>query len=104
MHAVIAQSLGRVHHAAGHHALQKTRPVYCWVPEAHFGPGGFEKSRYLVSRWPGINCTANPLAFGSHVLPDPARPADLRSRCPILREFLRRIEQIAAVKTITAAA
>lgn len=103
MHAVINQQLGRVHHAAGHPAVAKTRPVYCWIPEQFFDEGGFEKSRYLVSRWPSINCSANPLGVGSHVIPDPGKPANLRSRCPILAEFLRRLETIAAVKTITAA-
>ena len=103
MHAIVNQQIGRIHHAAGHHALQKTRRVYCWVPEEHFGPGGFEKGRYLASRWPSINAGANPLAVGSHVIPDPARPVTLRSRCPILGEFLARLEHVAAIKTITAA-
>lgn len=101
---IIANQMGRIHHATGHHALQKTRPVYCWIPEGFFNGNGFEKSRYLVSRWPGINCSANPNAIGSHVLPDPEKPADFRSRCPVLREFLARLETVAAVKSIAAAA
>lgn len=104
MLVIIANQIGRIHHAAGHPALQKTRRVYCWIPEVFFDETGFQKSRYLVSRWPSINCTANPLAVGSHVIPDPAQPANIRSRCPILREFLARLEDIAAVKSITAAA
>lgn len=103
MHALVNNTLGRVHRAAGHSALQKTRPTYCFVPEEHFGENGFEKSRYLVSRWPSVNCSANPLAVGSHIIPDPARPVNIRSRCPILREFLARLESIAAVKNPAAA-
>lgn len=104
MHTVIHEQIGRVYHAAGHRALQKTRPVYCFVPEVHFGPDGFQKSRYLVSRWPAINCGANLLGLGSHVIPDTEKPANLRSRCPLLAEFLRQLEQIATVKAIHAAA
>jgi hypothetical protein len=104
MHAIINQQIGRIHHATGHPALAKTRPTYCFIPEAFFDEGGFQKGRYLVSRWPSINCTANPLAIGSHVIPDAGKPVSIRSRCPILAEFLRRIEQIAVVKSITAAA
>lgn len=104
MHTIIHHQLGRVHHAAGHPALQKTRPTYCFVPEAHFEENGFQKSRYLVSRWPGINCGANPLAVGSHVIPDPEKPVSIRNRCPVLREFLDRLEQIASVKISATAA
>lgn len=103
MHILIANQIGRIHHATGHPALQKTRRVYCWVPEAFFDEGGFQKSRYLASRWPSINCSANPLAVGSHVFPDPEKPVSIRSRCPILAEFLLRLETIAATKTIAAA-
>ncbi len=103
MHAVINNQLGRIHHAAGNRNLQKTRPVYCWIPEVFFGPDGFQKGRYLVSRWPSINCSANPLAIGSHVLPS-EKPVNIRSRCPILAEFLMRIEHVAAVKAISATA
>lgn len=103
MHALVNNTLGRVHHAAAHPTLMKTRPVYAFVPEEHFGPDGFEKSRYLVSRWPSINCSANPHGIGSHVIPDPGKPANIRSRCPILAEFLRRLEKIAAGKTTAAA-
>jgi hypothetical protein len=103
MHVLIANQIGRIHHAVGHHALAQTRPVYAFIPEVHFEENGFQKGRYLVSRWPSINCTANPNGVGSHVIPDPTRPAKPRSRCPVLREFLTRLETIAAVKTITAA-
>ena len=99
MHAVIAQQLGRIHHALQHPALRKTRPTYCFVPEDFFGEHGMEKSRYLASRWPSINCGANPLAVGSHVIPDPQNPVSMRSRCPILSEFLRKLETIATVKS-----
>jgi hypothetical protein len=101
---IIANNIGRIHHATGNKNLLKTRPTYCYVPEEFFGPEGFQKSRYLVSRWPSINCSANPLAVGSHVIPDASRPVNLRSRCPILADFLQHIETIAAVKTITIAA
>jgi hypothetical protein len=103
MHAIINQQIGRIHHAAQHPSLTKTRPTYAFVPEQFFGEDGLNRSRYLTSRWPSINCTANPLGIGSHVIPDPARPVTLRSRCPILREFITRLEEIAAVKTATAA-
>ena len=97
MHAVISQNLGRILHAAGHPALRKTRPVYCFVPEKFFDENGFQKGKYLVSRWPSINCSANPLAVGSHVIPDTERPLENKS-CPVLREFLRRLETFAAIK------
>ncbi len=103
MHAIIGTSIGRIHHAVGHHALARTRPTYAFIPEGFFSECGFQKSRYLASRWPSINAGANPLGVGSHVIPDPMRPAELRSRCPILAEFLARLETIAAIKTIAAA-
>lgn len=104
MHAIIANQIGRIHHAAGNTHLQKTRPTYCFVPEEHFSETGLEKSRYITSRWPTINCGANTLAIGSHVIPDPERPANIRSRCPFLREFLQRLEVIASIKAIHTAA
>lgn len=103
MHAIIAQQIGRIHHAAGHPDLRKTRPVYSWIPEAYFSESGFSKSRYLASRWPSINCSANPLAVGSHVIPDVENPVSIRSRCPILLEFVRRLETIATIKNQLAA-
>lgn len=103
MHAIINQQIGRVHHAISHPSLVKTRPVYAFIPEGFFAESGFEKSRYLVSRWPSINCGANPNGIGSHVIPDAGKPVSIRSRCPILAEFLRRVEQIATVKSIAAA-
>lgn len=98
---IITNQLGGVYHAAQHPDLQQTRPCYCFIPESFFEETGFQKSRYLVSRWPSINCSANPLAVGSHVLPDLKKPVDLNSQCPILVNFLARLETIAAVKTIT---
>lgn len=103
MHAIIAQKLGRIHHAACHPVLAKTRPVYCWIPEEFFDESGLQRSRYLVSRWPGINCGANPLAVGSHVIPDPDRPVNNNKRCPILAEFLQKLETIATIKAPAAA-
>jgi hypothetical protein len=103
MHAIINQELGRVHHSAGNPDLTKTRPVYAFIPEGFFTEAGFQKSRYLSSRWPSINCSANALALGSHVIPDPERPVNQRSRCPILVEFLLGLEAIAAVKEFTTA-
>lgn len=104
MHTVIHGQIGRVHHANQHPALRKTRPVYCWIPEAFFDGAGLNRSRYLSSRWPCINAGANPLALGSHVIPDPEKPVSIRSKCPILREYLARLEHIATVKTSSTAA
>lgn len=104
MHTVIANQIGRVHHAAQHPALNKVRPAYAFVPEDCFAESGYQKSRYLASLWPSINCSANPYAIGSHVLPDPTSTANIRSRCPVLREFLSRLEIIAAVKANQSAA
>ena len=100
MHTVIADSIGRVLHAAGHPDLSKKRPVYAYVPEEYFGPEGFRRAGYLRSRWPSINAGANPLAVGSHVIPDPARPVCIRSRCPILIEFLTQLAAIAPAKSV----
>ncbi len=103
MHAIISCQIGRVLHAASHAALRKTRPTYAFIPEEFFDADGFQRGRYLVSQWPSINCGANPLAIGSHVIPDPENPVNIRSRCPVLAEFLRRIETIAAIKNQHAA-
>ena len=100
MYALIANHRGRIHHGAGHSALQKTRPTYAFVPEEFVTESGFARTRYLASRWPSINASANPLAIGSNVLPDATKPVSPRNRCPILREFLTRLESIAAVRTI----
>jgi hypothetical protein len=99
MIAVIAGHIGRVHHALQHPALRKTRPCYAFIPEQHFSVAGFEKSRHLISRWPSINGGANPLAVGSHVVPDPENPVSIRSRCSVLKEFLTKLETIAIVKS-----
>ena len=104
MHTVIASHRGRVHHAAQHPILGKARPIYCFIPEVHFGKTGYQKNLYLASQWPSINCGANPNAIGSHVFPDTERPAKTRSRCPVLREFLTRLETIASVKATQPAA
>lgn len=103
MHLIIAQQIGRIHHAAGHPDLRKTRPVYAFIPEGFFDEGGFQKGRYLASRWPCINAGANPLAVGSHGIPDPEMPVEIRSRCQILAEFVRRLETLAAIKNQRAA-
>ncbi len=95
----IANQTGRIHHAAQHSSLQETRPCYAFVPEEYFVEGGFSKTRYLASRWPSINCTANPNAVGSHVIPDAGKPVSPRSRCPILREFKTQLKIVASVKT-----
>jgi hypothetical protein len=104
MHALVNNTLGRIHHAAGHPALPKNRPTYAFIPEEFFGETGLNRGRYLVSRWPVINCSANPDTIRSQVIPDPEKPADLRSRCPILREFLRRLERLTAGKPTPAVA
>ena len=100
MQVVIAHQAGRIHHAAGHSALQKNRPTYAFLPEGFVAEGGFSKPRYLASRWPGINSGANPHSIGSHIIPDAGKPVSPRSRCPIIREFLTRLETIAAIKAI----
>jgi|GEM_PF-4802024 len=94
----IANQTGRIHHAAQHPELASIRPCYAFVPENYFGKNGFERIRYLTSRWPSINAGGNPNAIGSHVLPDATRPVSSRSKCPILLEFITRIKTIAAVK------
>lgn len=99
MHAVIHNFLGRIHHAASHPDLSVTRPVYAFIPELFFNENGLDRCRYLASPWPSINCSANPLAIGAHVLPDPTRPASIKSKCPILREFLDRLATIVPAKT-----
>lgn len=99
MITIIGQHIGRIHHAVQHPALRKTRPCYAFIPEEHFGEAGFEKSRHLNSRWPSINGGANPLGIGSHVIPDPENPVSIRSRCPVLQEFLTKLERIAIVKS-----
>ena len=104
MLTIIANQIGRIHHAAGDKSIQVTRPVYAFVPEEFFSrEGGMAKNLYLTSRWPGINAGANPMSVGSHVFPDAEKPANIRSRCPILKEFLNRLEEIAIVKTTIAA-
>lgn len=102
MHLIIFNKIGRLHHAAAHSALAKTRPTYAFVPEEFFNAEGFQKGRYLASRWPRINCTAN-LAIGPYVIPDVETPVEIRSRCPILADFLRRLETIASIKNQRAA-
>lgn len=102
MHALTGNQSGRVHHGAGHSALQKTRPIYAFIPAEFMSETGFAKARYLASRWPSINAGANPYAIGSHVLPDATKPVSPRSRCPILREFLIQIKPVAAVKATPA--
>lgn len=97
---VAGNHIGSVHHAAGNRDLQETRPTYAFIPSEFIDEAGFAKSLYLASRWPSINASANPYAIGSHVLPDAAKPVSPRSRCPILAEFLTRLEPIAAVKSI----
>lgn len=98
MHTIIHRHLGRVFHAAAHPDLAKIRPTYAFILEEFFDASGFLRSRYLASRWPSINVGANPLGIGSHGIPDPTLPANIRSKCPILREFISRLEVIAAIK------
>lgn len=100
MHFVINHSIGRVHHGAGHPDLSKTRPIYAYIPEEYFNGDGFNRGAYMMSRWPSINCAANPLGIGSHVIPDPARPVSIRSRCPILTDFLAQLALIMPAKTV----
>lgn len=104
MHIVIASKIGRIHHAIQHPSLAKVRPVYAFIPEEHFAESGFQKNRYLVSRWPAINCGANRYALGSHVIPDPENPVCIRSRCPVLDDFIKRLELIASIKNTQPAA
>ena len=101
---IAGNHIGRVHHAAGNKHLQKTRPTYCFVPEEFFHENGLAKRRYLASRWPSINCTANPFGIGSHIIPNLDKPVSIRCRCPVLAKFLQRLEQVATVKNPHAAA
>jgi hypothetical protein len=96
--ATIGGKIGRVHLATQHPGLKITRPAYAFVPEEFFRENIFDKARYLASRWPSANCTANPNGIGSHLLPDPEKPVSNRSRCPVLWEFIRRLETIATIK------
>lgn len=98
MTATIAGKIGRVHHAIQHPQVRKTRSAYTFVPEEFFQESSFDKARYLASRWPSANCTANPNGIGSHVLPNPRKPVAARRRCPVLREFLRQLEIVATIK------
>jgi hypothetical protein len=98
MHAVIAGHRGCICYAVQHPDLSKSRPAYAFIADGFLTESGFEKSRYLTSRWPSINAGANPNAIGSHILPDPSRPVKLRSKCPAFREFLTNLKTIAAVK------
>jgi len=98
MHTIIHRHLGRIFHAAAHPDLIVTRPTYAFIPEEYFDASGFQRTRYLKSDWPHINVGANPLAIGSHVIPDTNRPANIRSKCPILNEFLIRLEINTTIK------
>jgi hypothetical protein len=95
---VIAGKTGRVYHAIQHPNLRKTRPCFCFVPDEFIEGKVFDKNRYLASRWPSANCTANPNGIGSHAMPDLGKPVSPKSRCPILREFLRQLETVAKIK------
>lgn len=91
MHTLIQDHLGRIYHSLGYPSYQVIRPLYCFVPEEFFGPAGYDRYAYLDSPWPSINCSANPFAIGSHVLPNPRRPTNIHSRCPILERFLKNL-------------
>lgn len=95
----IANQTGRIHHAAQHPEFASIRPCYAFVPENYFGANGFERLRYLTSRWPSINAGANPLSIGSHVLPDATKPVSPRLKCPIFSKFLIRLETITTIKS-----
>lgn len=101
MHVVIANQTGRIHHAAQHPELRIIRPCYAFIPQEHFQPCGFNRRRHLESRWPEINAGANPHAIGSHTIPDAEKPVESTTRCPVLREFLIRLQAISAVKAIS---
>ena len=99
MHTLIDHNFGRVLNAACHPDLARVRPAFAFVPEEFFNGDGFRRNAYLCTRWPCINTGANPLAVGSHVMPDPGRPVSIRSRCPILAQFLERLTQTVACET-----
>ena len=98
MHTLIHPHFGRVLHAVYHPDLARVRPTFAFVPEEFFDGDGFRRHAYLCSRWPCINTRANPHAVGSHVMPDPARPVAIRSRCPNLAHFLQQLTEIIAYK------
>lgn len=91
---IAGNQIGRIFYGIQHPAFRKTRPLYAFVPEHHFSSNEFQKNRYLLSRWPSINCGANPFGIGSHVVPDPLRSVSPRSRCNVLAEFIRRLETV----------
>ena len=95
MHTIIHHDLGRILHATVHPDLNATRATYAFIPELFFNGSGFQRSRYLASQWPSINAGANPHAIGKHIFPHVTRPVNIRTKCPILREFLNRLETIA---------
>lgn len=94
----IANQTGRIYHAEQHPELAIIRPCYAFVPQTYFGANCYEKNRYLASRWPTINGGANPHAVGSYVIPDPEKPVQSKTRCPVLRQFKASLRAIAAVK------
>ena len=72
------------------------------MPEGFFSGGEFDRLTFVSSRRQSLSFSANPLAVGPHVIPDQQRPADIGSRCPILAEFLSRLETIVSIaNTIT---
>ena len=99
MHTLIHPHFGRVLHAVYHPDPAKVLPTFAFVPEEFFDSEGFRRSAYLCTRWPCINTDANPHVVGSHVMPDPARPVAIRSRCPILAQFIERLTELIACKT-----
>lgn len=67
---------GKIYHAHAHGDLQKTRPLFAFVPDSLIkGDGALDKAQYVTKRWATINAGANIDAVGSHVFPDLKRPA-----------------------------
>jgi hypothetical protein len=93
------EKAGTVFLASGHPDFTKLRPTFCFVPDEFFNSGEFDRSAYMASRWPSINCSANENAIGSHIFPDPEKPVDPKENSLVFRNFLSRLETIAAIKS-----
>jgi hypothetical protein len=82
---------GTIYHALAQKDIGKRRPMYTFVPEGMIKGGKLDATKYSASRWPSINCAANPTAVGSHLFPDITSPAD-PEECP---EFIKELQKFA---------
>lgn len=84
---------GRIFHAMAQPDLQRTRPLYAFVPEELLTPGSFDEEAYRAKRWATINAGANKDAVGSHVYPDLSRPAPPGQTTEFRSELARHIHK-----------